>query len=76
MVSDRYAVLPQDISFQHGNVNGYYDLVSPKDFKLEVLNCKDFFNSVTAKYEVSTAKMQQQYNKNLRFVDYEPNEKV
>ena len=76
VVFGRSAVLPQDISFHHDKVDGY-DLVSPKDFELEVTSqLQDFFNYVTAKLEVSKAKMQQQYNTNLRFVDYEPNQKV
>lgn len=76
VVFGRSALLPQDISFQHGNPDSG-DISSAKDYANELTSLlQDVYDQVISKLEISKRNMQKQYNTNLRFNDYVPGQKV
>ena len=76
VVFGRHAVLPQDIMFDLDRPD-QYDQISVGEYQSEVSSVlKDVFAQVVKTLQLNKQKMQQQYNRNLRFIDYAVGQKV
>jgi len=75
-VFGRTAVLPQDITFQDKTVNEH-DNLSPIDYEEEITSIlPDVYSHVITSLEIDKKRMQQYYNRNLRFYDYAKGQRV
>ena len=71
------AALPLDILFDHHEHSLMKDVTTPAEYSEDVnFALKDIYNFVIENLQISKRKMQQMYNENLRFNDYQPREKV
>ena len=71
------ATLPLDILFDHHEHSPVKDVTTPAEYYEDAnFALKDIYNLVFENVQSSERKMQQMYNKNLRFNDYQPGEKV
>ncbi len=76
VVFGRSAILPQDIVFDN-SVPDQHDEILPAEFEYATSSSmKDIFSRVVETLEISKRKMQQQYNRNLRFIDYSEGQQV
>ena len=76
VVFGRQALLPQDIIFDHGTFDEN-EQVSVGDYKDETTSVlQDVFDHVVKSLQINKKRMQEQYNKNLRFIDYTVGQKV
>ena len=74
----RSAVLPQDIVFNNLNSNrDEFDQQLPKEYE-EVTSSllQDIYSQIIISLELSKERMQQHYNKNVRYIDYIAGQKV
>lgn len=75
-VFGRSAVLPQDIVFQEVPVDEH-ERLSASDYEEEVTSIlSDVYKQVVEALELNKQKMQQYYNKNLRFYNYSEGQQV
>ena len=76
VVFGRTATLPQDIVFGDFQPD-QFDYLSVNDYQQELpITLSDIYKHVIETLEISKRKMQQHYNKHLRFHDYEEGQKV
>ena len=76
VVFGRHAVLLQDIMFDLDRPD-QYDQISVGEYQSEVSSIlKDVFAQVFQTLQLNKQTMQQQYNRNLRFIDYAVGQKV
>ena len=76
IVFGRTAVLPQEITFQDKTVNEHGN-VSPIDYEEEITSIlPDVYNHFITSLEIDKKRMQQYYNRNLRFYDYAKGQRV
>ena len=77
VVFGRSAVLPADIFFHNPNVSAQRDAISPKDYAEEAHDVmKRTWDVVIKHLRLSKEKMAQKYNKNVRYNDLQPGDKV
>ena len=77
VVFGRAPTLPVDVTFNTKPRDQVEDIVTPREYSDEVeFSLNDVFDSVIEKLQLSKTKMQRQYNKNLRFIDYKKGQKV
>ena len=77
VVFGRCATLPLDILLDTHHVPKNKDSVTPKWYIEEIgVSLKEMWALVTKHLQISKYKMLSQYNKNLRFHDYQPGQKV
>lgn len=77
VVFGRDAILPIDVKFDIGERRQLMDVVTAKEYSDEhQLPIQDMYNTVIDKLKLSKQVMMRQYNKNLRFNDYQEGDKV
>ena len=77
VVFGRSAVLPADIFLNNTIVSAQKDAISPKDYAEEAHDVmKRTWGVVIKHLRLSKEKMAQNYNKNIRFNDFQPGDKV
>ena len=77
VVFGRSPTLPVDILFGNNNTSGNKDSVTPKEYTEEVgVSLKNVWDTATTHLNISKQEMMSQYNKKLRFHDYQPGEQV
>ena len=76
VVFGRAAILPQDVAFDNSAPDQRGEVL-PAEFEYATSSSmKDIFSQVVETLEISKRKMQQQYNRNLRFIDYSEGQQV
>ena len=77
VVFGRSPTLPLDILFDHHGRNPLRDVNTATDYSEELnFALRDIFDHVIKNLELSKVRMQEQYNKNLRFNDYSKGDMV
>ena len=77
VVFGRQPTLPVDVLFGTTSATTNRDAVSPEDYSEEVgMSLEQLWGTVRTHLETSKRDMVTRYNKNLRFHDYQPGEKV
>ena len=76
VVFGRAAILPQDVVIDN-SAPDQHDEVLPAEFEyVTISSMKNIFSQVVETLEISKRKMQQQYNKNLRYINYSEGQQV
>ena len=77
VVFGRLPILPIDMLFGSGNGSTNENFATPKQYTEEVeASLKQIWDSVRTHLEISKKEMMSQYNKGVRFFNYEPGAKV
>ena len=76
VIFGRSAILPQDVAFDN-SAPDQHDEVLPADFEYATSSStKNIFSQVVETLEINKRKMQQQYNRNFRFINYSEGQQV